>query len=236
MTRFPLRRTLAVGSILGAALSAHAGSVITTNLPTGVDAIVNIDATQDGASGYDGDQSNWYQPYAGTSGFTELTLGPGTYTFDLTDAADSTSAFPKLSDAQRSQLYTGWTYNSPWITNYLVFDSSALTNSSESQLFSGSFSYGSFGSGLAAYTDAKANGYSSQIVVSPGGRLHGTVETSYTLTSTETLIFDVPDQDDADNSGGVSVVVKTVTQPTPEPATFAALGFGLLALRRRKKA
>jgi len=39
-----------------------AGTVITTNLPPNT-AIININATADGAAAFNGDQSLWYQPF-----------------------------------------------------------------------------------------------------------------------------------------------------------------------------
>lgn len=62
-------------------VSAHAGSVINTNLPAGT-TIVNIDARADGANAYDGPQSLWYQPVAAAP---SVTLTRGTYQFRVID-------------------------------------------------------------------------------------------------------------------------------------------------------
>ncbi len=230
------RSGFALTLTLGTAVAAHAGTVITTNLPTNTAAIVNIDATNDGARVFTPDQSTWYQPFAVNGAFTELTLGPGTYSFGLIDPADSVAAFPSLTSSQRAQLYSGWTFNSPWITDYYVFDSSAASDANQTQLFTGAIGNTTYSSGEDAYHAAVTGGYASQIVTGPGGRYNGVPASTYTLTKTQTLIFDIPDYILSDNTGGVSVVV-TAVHPTPEPATFAALGLGAAAvLRRRKRA
>ena len=226
-------RTLSIALLAsGAATAAHAGSVIATNLPSGTVAVVNIDATNDGAASYDGDQSSWFQPFAVNKVLTEITLGPGTYSFDLIDPADALTALPGLTSTQRAQLYSGWTYNSPWITDYFVFDSSASNDPNQPQLFCGATGGASYGNGEDAYHAAKAGGYASRLFTGPGGRYHGAQASTYTLTQTRTLIFDIPDYYLPDNAGGVSVVVRA--QPTPEPATLAAMAVGGLALLRRR--
>lgn len=209
---------------------AAAGTVISTNLPANT-WIVNIDGRNDGAATYDGDQSNWYQPFAIDGNLLELTLAAGTYRFTLVDSAEAQAAFPNLTSSQLSQIGAGWTFNSPWITDYMVFDSSAVNDHSQAQLFSGGIQKTSYGSAADAHAGAKAAGTLDQLVVSPGGRYHGTLANSFTLDQTRTLIFIVPDYYLPDNNGTVSVAVQAV----PEPATIAGLAAGGLALLRRKR-
>jgi hypothetical protein len=191
-----------------------AGTVINTNLPTGT-TIVNIDARADGAAAYNGDQSLWYQP---TSTAPSVTLPAGTYRFSVINPSDAATLYPNLTSAQRSQIYTGWTYNSPWIENYFVFKSSALNDASEFQLFDGALDPAgtSYSSADAAYSGTKANGYYNKIRLAPPGRA-GTALCDYqglfTLTATTTLLFVIPDSGLFDNSGGVSVVVTAVPNP-----------------------
>lgn len=240
MPNLQIRRLAAIaGSLvlaLGATTSAHAGSIITTNLSADTVAIVNIDARNDGAGNFGPGQSAWFSPFAANGQLNQLTLGPGTYTFDLIDPTDAAAAYPNLTSAQRSQLFTSWTFNSPWVTDYFVFDSSAVGNPSQPQLFAGAISPNpqSFGNPQAAYNAAKANGYSDRLMTGPGGRTNGTEAFEYTLTQTQTLIFVVPDNGLGDNGGGLSVAVRT--QAVPEPASLAALALGGLALVRRRRA
>ena len=229
---FPrLIRLATLATLLGTVGIARAGSVITTNLPADVAAIVNIDARTDGAASFGPNQSSWFQPF----GTAQLTLGPGTYSFDLTSPTDALTAFPALTTAQRGSLFTAWTYNAPWITDYFVFDSSALTNSAQPQLFCGATGGQGYGTPQAAYDAAKTSGISSQIRTGPGGRLNGVLASSYTLTQTQTLYFVIPDNGLSDNGGGLSVVVKT-PNAVPEPATLATLTLGALGLLRRRRA
>jgi hypothetical protein len=226
-----LRRLSAIAIVFGGLTSAYAGSVITTNLPADTEAIVNINARSDGAAGFDGQQSAWFGPF-GTG--NQLTLGPGTYTFDLINPTDALTAFPSLTATQRDELFTAWTYNSPWVTDYFVFDSSALANNSLPQLFAGATGGQGHGSAQAAYSAAKTSGISSMLMTGPGGRINGTPATSYTLTQTQTLVFVIPDQGVFDNAGGLSIVVRNA-QPVSEPASIAALALGGLALLRRQR-
>jgi hypothetical protein len=109
---------------------ATAGTVITTNLPANT-AIVNINAKQDGSANYSGpNQDLWYQPFftGGASGLLQYVIQPGTYSFRLTTPSLAAAQFPALSAGQLSQMYTAWTYNSPWATDYMVFDAAAATN------------------------------------------------------------------------------------------------------------
>ena len=241
--RFPLFLSLALTAIPFIAGTTHAGSVITTNLPAGTE-IVNVNARADGIATYSGDtdQSFFYQP---TSTAPSIMVPAGTYRFRIIDPADATAAYPSLTAAQQGQLYTAWTYNSPWTEDYLAFDSGALTNTSESQLFDGALPPGvpndqTFGSALAAYNGTVSDGYYNKIRPAPPGRA-GTATsylTQYTFSAPTTLLFVIPDNDLGDNGGGVSVVVTAV----PEPSTAAAVALGagglllLLVWRRRSSA
>ena len=222
--------------LLGAGL-AQAGNVITTGLPAG-SMIVNIDARADGSASYSGPgQAFWYQP---TMTAPSITLGPGSYTFTIMDPADAHAALPGLDNSQLAQIYTAWTFNSPWSEDYLVFDSAALTNGSIAQLFDGGLAPGdpatnTYGSAQLAYDGTKADGFNSLIRVSPLGRGGGLADyqAQLTLTSTTTLVFVVPDYALGDNTGGVSVLVTAV----PEPSTLL-LGLGsaaFLLMRRRAR-
>ena len=158
------RLAVTVASIV-VALPALGGTVITANLPPAT-AIVNLNATQDGAASYNSDQSLWYQPFStgGAAQLLEYTIQPGTYGFRLVDPADAAQLFPALTSGQLSQIFTAWTYNSPWVADYLVFDSSAATNASVAQMFDGAFSntngtWTTYGSAVAAYTAAITGGF-----------------------------------------------------------------------------
>lgn len=237
-------RRAAVG-VAGALLlnvAAFGGTVITAGLPANT-ALVNISGTADGASGYDSTQTYWYSPFNTSSTLLEYTIQPGTYNFRIVNSTDAAALYPSLTTTQLNSVYTAWTYNSPWVTDYLVFDSSAATNSSEYQLFAGAVTpsmYGlGFGSADDAYNTAKSDGYYDQIVAGVGGRYHGTTSTDYTFSSAETLIFAVPDYDVNDNGGGISVLITPASMPstgTPEPASLLLVMAGLGAmpwLRRR---
>ena len=88
-----------------------------------------------------------------------------------------------------------------------------------------------------AYNAAKLGGYYDEIVTGTG-RYTGTVQTSYTFTQAETLIFVVPDYFLPDNSGIVSVLVSSASVPEPSSFTLAALAGALLLgarlVRRRR--
>ncbi len=187
---------------------ALCGSVITTNLPAST-AIVNIDARADGAAASDGPQDHWYHPFssAGAGSLLEYTVLPGTYEFRLTKPSLATVEFPALTSDQLQQLFTAWSYNNPWVTDYMVFDVSAATNTSEAQIFAGGVVSTTYGSAEAAFDAAVAGGYANKIIVGPGGRYTGTPATQYTFTAAETLVFAVPDYGLGDNAGGVSIVI-----------------------------
>lgn len=226
---------LAAAIALTTAATSFAGTIINTNLPAG-DTIVNISGTEDGAAAFSGtNQDLWYQPFSinGPAQLLELTLQPGTYAFRLLDATDAASMFPSLNGAQLAEIGAGgWTFNSPWTTDYMVFDSSALTKSTEPQLFSGAInaSGATFGGAAAAYNAAITGGYFDQIVTN-GGRYTGTVTNQFTISGgPETLIFAVPDYFLPDNGGIDSVLISPAGSSVPEPSTFPSLGVALLGL------
>jgi hypothetical protein len=198
-----------------------AGTVITTNLPPGT-SIVNIDARADGSANYSGDsdQSYWYQP---TPTAPSVLLAPGTYRFRVIDPADAAALYPSLTAAQLNQIYTAWTYNSPWSEDYLAFNSTAIANSNEFQLFDGAITPGyppsqTFGSATDAYNGTIADGYYNKIRPAPPGRA-GTAadfQTQYTFNAPTNVLFVIPDYYLPDNTGGVSVVVT----PVPEPSSL----------------
>lgn len=193
-------------ALVGAsAVSAADGSVVPLN-PT--QSIVNIDARANGAASYNGPQTLWYQPFSSSGVLPSLAVGTGTYTFKVIRTADYAQA-----------NYTAWTYNSPWITNYLVFDASALTNSSQPQILYGAPSTVGQSNATAAYNQAAADGI---------------LTSTYNFTSPTTIYFAIPDNGLSDNNGGMSILV---TSPVPEPASLAAIGLGLsgLMLKRRAK-
>lgn len=166
----------------------------------------------------------------------EYTFQPGTYNFRIVNPTDAGALFPSLTEAQLSQVYTACTYNAPWVTYYLAFDVSALTNANEAQLFGGSVvpraNLPGTSSADSAYNAAKTGGYYNKIVSGPAGLYGGTVSTSRTFTSAETLIFAIPDCLLTDNNGGVSVLISPETAParTPEPASVLAMLMGLCLL------
>jgi hypothetical protein len=191
---------LAIASVL---LRTYGGTVITANLPANT-AIVNIDGRADGSASFGSGQSLWYHPFNTGSTLLEYTVQPGTYGFWPINPADAAARFPALTTGQTNQIYTAWTYNSPWILDYLVFDSSAATNFSVPQFFDGSQDIG-YGNAAAAYTNSFVRGTYNQIHTA--GRLGTNIAYTYTFTNTTTLIFVVPDNVLSDNSGGVSVLV-----------------------------
>ena len=121
-----------------------------------------------------------------------------------------------------NQIFTGWTFNSPWLEDYLVFDAAAATNTSLPQLFDGAFSNTNGGGGtwtfydnaIDAYNAAISQGYYDLLRTSAtGGRDSINDVTTYTFTNAETLIFVVPDYGLGDNAGGVSVVISPAIVP-----------------------
>jgi hypothetical protein len=215
-------------SIAAIAPALYGGTVITAGLPENT-AIINISGTQDGAATYNGDQSLWYQPFntGGVSNLLEYTLQPGVYGFRIIDPADAAQLYPTLTSNQLGEIYTGWTYNSPWVTDYLIFDSSAATNTSEAQLLDGAFSntngtWQTYGSADAAYSAEISDGLYDLIRPGPPDGRNGKVYTNtWTFFSTETLIFVVADYDLNDNAGGVSVLVLPLG---PAPPVLSIVG------------
>lgn len=204
--------------VVSVGVRSFAGTIITNNLPAGT-IIVNINSTQDYAAAYDGDKAHWYSPGStlGPSQILQYTFSPGNYTFRIVDPADAAQLFPTLTAAQTNQIYTGWTFNSPWLTTYNVFDSSATNNASEAQLFDGASgtNYGNgsirtFGGPQAAYDAAIADGSYKLIRTGPAGYDSLNFTNVYTVTNTQTLLFVIPDQGPQDNNGGVSVLVTKI--------------------------
>ena len=219
---------------------ALAGTVINTGLPSGT-LIVNIDGRADGAGAWSGDgyQPYWQQPFANAP---SVTLAAGTYQFRVIDPGDAAAAYAGLSPSQLAQIYTGWTFNSPWTTNYMVFDSSALSNSAESQLFDGALAPGNpgqltYGSAQDAYDAVVANGYYNLIRPAPPGRdgVAADYLTQFTLSTETTLLFVVPDYALGDNNGGVSVVITALAVPEPPRAAEVGLGLGALFFWQRRR-
>jgi hypothetical protein len=137
-------------------------------------------------------------------------VAAGTYEFRVIDPTDAAGLFPLLTPAQMNQMYAAWTYNSPWIEDYLVFPSAALTNNSITQIFDGADGPG-FANAAEAYNDAITNHYYNILrTAATGGRDSTNLITSYTFTNAETLVFVIPDPGVYDNAGGVSVVVAPV--------------------------
>ena len=147
--------------------------------------------------------------------------------------------FPSLTAGQISEISTGaWTYNTPWVTDWLAFDSSAASNSSEHQLFAGAvtpeapgttgWDGAGYDNSTDAYNEAINDGDYNKIVTGTG-RYTGTVQSSYTFAAPQTLIFVVADYDVGDNAGSVSVLAT----PVPEPVTLGFFAMSALALRLR---
>ncbi len=199
----------------------HGGTVITANLPANT-AIVNIDGRADGAANFDGGQTHWFQPFNTGGTLLECTVQAGTYGFQPINPADAAARFPALTLAQTNQIYTAWTYNSPWILDYLVFDGSAATNASVPQFFDGAQDIG-YGNAIAAYTNAFLRGTYNQLHTA--GRLGTNIAITYTFTNTTTLIFVVPDNALGDNAGGVSVLV------FPQPILSVGVNGGSVAVQ-----
>ena len=233
------KRTLACLFLFSCAAAGRlpAGTIITTNLPSNVE-IVNIDAQQDGAASYSGGntgQAFWYQPFgSGPNGLLSIPVTPGTYTFNIVDPLDASRQFPSLNAAQLSTIFTAWSYNNPWITQFFVFDISAATNLSEPQLFDGADDPNSYGNAQDAYNAAVARGETNLIQIDPVHGREGTnYTTTYTVTQATSLVFVIPDYDLNDNHGGVSVVVTQV--PEPRTVGLCAVAGGLLAAGWRRR-
>jgi hypothetical protein len=259
----PLILLVAFAIAAGVFSSVSGGTIISTNLSSG-DVIININGQQDGAAAFGGstqgltvigvNQDDWYRPFNTQAQLLEYTFQPGTYRFRILDQTDAAALFPSLTQAQLNQIGGAWTYNAPWVTDYLAFDSSAATNPNEHQLFAGAVTPGvpvpgangwipanpplGYDNAADAYNAAKLGGYYDEIVTGTG-RYTGTVQTSYTFAQAETLIFAVPDYYLFDNSGIVSVLVSSASVPEPSSLTLAtlagALFLGARLVRRRTR-
>jgi hypothetical protein len=205
---------------------AFAGTVITDNLPVNF-AIVNVNALQDGAASYNGDQSLWYHPFSNAGSPPQYTVQPGAYNFRVIDPADAQQMFPALTAPQTNEIFTAWTYNSPWILNYLVFDSAALTNFSLPQLFDGDPEWPPFNDPADAYAGSLVHGTYNVIRVGPLGRDSTILTNVFVFPTTETLVFVVPDYGLFDNGGGVSVLVS----PSGVPFLSLSQGPGTMTLQ-----
>jgi hypothetical protein len=207
-------RALTLLIVAGMARPLLGGTLITTNLPPNT-AIINIDSRADGAAAYNGNQSLWYQPFNTSGSLLEYTLPAGTYGFRVVNPEDAAALFPALTSTQTNQIYTAWTYNTPWILNYLVFEGSAATNSSVAQLFDGDPEWPPYSNATDAYNGSVAHGTYNQIRAGPLGRSGTNFVYAYTFTNATTLIFVVPDYGLYDNGGGVSVLVTPVSPTGP---------------------
>ncbi len=205
-------------TLLLVAIQGLAGNIITTHLPANT-AIINIDATKDGANLSNSGQTLWYAPFSTVNSLLEYTMTAGTYHFRIVDPADAAQLYPALTTAQTSQIFTAWTFNTPWLTDYLVFNSAAATDTSIAQLFDGAYTndYNTgpwYGDATTAYNAAIGNGCFNKIRPGGQGRYGTNLTTSYTFTNTTTLIFVIPDNILGDNFGGVSVLVSPAVAPT----------------------
>src|SRR6478609_301075 len=168
--------------------TATCGTVITTNLPTNR-AIVNINAKQDGAASWNSGQDSWYQPFftGGATSLLQYSIQPGTYSFRITNPTLAAAEFPALTAGQLGQIFTAWTYNSPWITDYFVFDAAGASNPSVPDIFAGAIRPSGLASGTGSATEAfnlaVTNNFDDIIVKQPGGRITGTRVNQYTFTS-----------------------------------------------------
>jgi hypothetical protein len=200
-----------IGLLAGAPL--FGGTVITANLPANT-VIVNIDARADGASGYDSDQAFWYSPFNASGNLLMYPVTAGTYTFRVVDAADAAQSFPALTSAQTNQIFTAWTFGSPWIENYFVFPSAATNHSSIPQIFDGAYTNtdrgGTHSDPMSAYNAVVQGGYANEIRL--GGRDSAVFTNSYTFATATNIIFVIPDYGVGDNAGGVSVSVTKTSE------------------------
>ena len=173
-----IKRGLMIAMLAVAQALAHGGTVITANLPTRT-AIININARQDGSATSDGGSDKWFHPFSslGAGGLLQYTIQPGTYRFRITTPTLAASQFPALTAPQLSSMYVAWTYNSPWVTDYMAWDFAAATNFALPQVLSGSsippVFFPGFGSAQLAFDAAVNNGYADKLALPPGGRYTG---------------------------------------------------------------
>jgi hypothetical protein len=223
---------------------ALAGTIIDTNLASNAVAIVNIDGKGDGARSFDGTQDKWFDPFNIDGHPLTITLDPGVYTFTLVNPTDAKKLNPDLTAGQLQTIYTAWSYNSPWITDYYVWDSEALIKPGTPELFAGAidahipdyYSYpGASSQGFLeagqAYWAATHGGVANKIWL--GGRFTGIESDSFTVLRTQTLVFGIPDYYLPDNQGGVSVIIQSVPEPGMMLVMTGGLA-GLIARRRRR--
>ncbi len=164
--------------------------------------IVNINGAGEGAHSYNSNQTLWFQPFTlDPSGqLLELPVQAGTYSLTIIDSADAAAKFPSLTPLQLSQIGAGWTYNclTCWITNYLVYDQAAATNSALPQII--------YGAGSSVIAGSAQGAYNATVAA-------GNATTYYKFMSPTTLIFAVPDYLLTDNAGTISVLVQPYTPP-----------------------
>jgi len=229
----------------------YSGTVVTSansSLPAGM-AIINISAAQCGNSPPSGvscnaidevvggngtlssdgmNQSLWYAPINKPAGqLLEYTLQPGTYTFRLINPSDASMIFgPSVGAAVD---WTAWANISPWGEDYLVFDASAATTHTESQLFSGGAGVPTDGvndiSATAAYNYEITNGlYNNIFVQNRNATPQQTVTFPLMGTGPETVIFSVPKYDLSVDQGGVSLLIAPYTSTPGLTTTSLANG------------
>lgn len=195
-----------------AAGDVFGGTVITNNLPANT-AILNVNGRQDGAAAYTGRYEYWFQPFytsqysPGATNFVEFTFQPGAYTLRVIDSTDAAQQFPALTADQVAQIFTGWTFNSPWTEAYLAFDVAAATNATLSQLFEGGIDTQSYSSATAAYDGLISHGFGDRLLAGADGQAGTNFFRVYSVASPKTLIFTVNDYGLWDNSGGVSILI-----------------------------
>jgi uncharacterized protein (TIGR03437 family) len=226
--------TVQVNDVVGAAgirqydlLVNLPGTVLTEGLPSGM-AIVNISATSttpsvggNGSQPVDQSQNQWRQPFNTAQQLLEYTMQPGTYTMRVINPADAVALFPSL-DGKQDLIWTAWSYNSPYITDFLVFDSSAASDSQQSQLFSvAGLSPGAadaataYSDAVNGYTDGNSNNVPPFLNAIALGSRDATPQTTVTFplvgTEQENVIFTVADNELSDNHAGVSVLIAPAT-------------------------
>jgi hypothetical protein len=218
-----MRGAIILAALIMACLAdaTHGGTVITTNLPPNT-AIVNINAKQDGAASWNSGQDSWFHPFftGGATSLLQYSIQPGTYSFRMTNPTLAAAEFPALTAGQLGETFTAWTYNSPWVTDYFVFDAAGATNFAVPNIFAGAIRpaglAGGTGSATEAFNLAVNNNFDDNIVKQPGGRITGVRANQYTFAAAEALTFVIPDNILSDNNGGVSIVISPAVPPNPQ--------------------